>query len=89
MYGLNMYSLKDLVLFNTESWFGLYQTVNSQYWPLHLIGLVWGILAIYTSFTQKSSQLVIIFVIASGLWLVNTLFFHWGEHQQLSWVASY
>ena len=84
-----MYSLKDLVLFNTESWFGLYQTVNDQYWPLYLVGLVWGVLAIYISFTQKSSQFILLFVVASGLWLLNAMIFHWGEHQQLSWVASY
>lgn len=84
-----MYSLKDLVLFNTEGWFGLYQTVNSQYWPLQILGLAWGLFVIYAFFTREHSLIVIAFVSSAGLWLSCAIVFHLGEYQQLSWVAVY
>lgn len=84
-----MYSLKDLVLFNTEGWFGLYQTINSQYWPLHLVGLVWGFFVVYALFAQKQSLVAIVFVSSAGIWFSCAIVFHLGEYQQLSWVAVF
>ena len=85
-----MYSLQDLVLFNIEAWFGLYQTVNHHYWPLHLVGFVWGVLVVaYPFFAKKQLLLNVVFISSTGLWLCCSVVFHLGEYQQLSWVAVY
>lgn len=84
-----MYSLKDLVLFNTEGWLGLYQTINSQYWPLQIIGVLWGLFVLYAMFRRKQLLVVIAFVSLAGLWLSCAIVFHFGEYKQLSWVAVY
>ena len=85
-----MYSLQDLVLFNIEAWFGLYQTINHHYWPLHLVSFVWGVLVVaYLFFAKKQLLLNVVFISSIGLWLCCAVVFHLGEYQQLSWVAVY
>ncbi len=84
-----MYSLEDLVLFTSEGWFGLYQTINAQYWPLHLVGLVWGIFTFYSLIIHKQRLIQIALAGFAGLWISCGMVFHLGEYQQLSWVAVY
>ncbi len=84
-----MYSLEDLVLFTTEGWFGLYQTINAQYWPLHLLSLTWVLLTFYSLVTQKQGLIKIAIAGFACLWISCGAVFHWGEYQQLSWVAVY
>ena len=84
-----MYSLQDFVLFNTEAWFGLYQTINSQYWPLQIVGLLWGLFVIYAFFNKEQFIVIISFVGLACLWFSSGIVFHLGEYQQLSWVAEY
>jgi hypothetical protein len=63
-----MLSLKDLVVFNTEGWFGLYQTINSHYWPLQFVGLLWGLFTFYVFFKRKQALVVCTFVGLAALW---------------------
>jgi hypothetical protein len=84
-----MYSLQDLVLFNIEGWFGLYETINSQYWPLQIIGFLWGLIVIYACFNKAQSLVIISFIFLACLWFTCGIVFHLGEYQQLSWVAEY
>jgi hypothetical protein len=84
-----MLSLKDLVVFNTEGWFGLYQTINSHYWPLQFVGLLWGLFTFYVFFKRKQALVVCTFVGLAALWLSSAVVFHFGEYRQLSWGAVY
>ncbi len=84
-----MYNLEDLVLFTVDGWFGLYETINTQYWPLQLAGLAWVLLSFFalTKGIQKLLPVSIIGLVS--LWLACAYVFFFGEYKQLSWVGTY
>ncbi len=84
-----MYSLEDLVIFTVDGWFGLYETINTHYWPLPIVGFAWALLLLLTLLKGKKKRLPLCTFGLIALWFTCANVFFLGEYKQLSWVGSY
>ena len=80
------YSLQDFVPFTADIYFRLLERMGETYWPLHLITIVLGMVALWLVLKQR---LRLACLLIAPVWLFVAVAFFIGLYAELNWAGGY
>ncbi len=86
MNGWSSYALQDFIPFTADIYFRLLERMNETFWPLHLMTLVLGLVAIWLA-VKNRSRLACLLI--APVWAFVGFAFFIQRYAELNWAGGY
>lgn len=80
------YRLEDFIPFSPEIYWRLIERINEAWWPLHVITVALGLVALVLALRGNSR---IALVLLAPAWLTSGIIFHLSYYAELNWAAGW
>ena len=81
------YHARDFLLFNTRTYYRLFERYNREVWPLQIVAIVAGIAILILALRGRWPRVIAAILAASWLWIGWA--FHWKRYSTIQIAAKY